>query len=446
LVVLLPTSLASFARSWNHDIAPPYTPLSVGISCPADMVAVGSRDCPDNTANQLDLVVLSTGNTSSIRNDSVSNMAVAHQGDAAGDIILAGVGWVKADAKTELAEVVGTSRPGGNRPSSWSKRFHGDPAMWIPSAISGDGVLSALLVEPVPDEAHLNNRSGELLLFRGTEPGPDPVYRMDLEGLGPMDPQSVAVSSRGKNGTYAVGVLVGAFTVIVDYDTVRSKGTVVHREIQGDTAPEFVLAVSSSGDMFAVADGATLALYERSAASGAHRFTLRTRIDPPYLQSFPAMSPSSFTFSDEPAASPLLAAAWVSQDGGAVAVSAYTLSQTTTSEAWSHVQPCSAFNMASSRGLSVSSGGEWVAFGSWGCDDGSGGSSGTGVVANSGRQPNIGIWAGIGGDGKPVFQDVLPGEIWAVDVQACTNASAVVAVGSWITKTAPSQLTVYAKD
>ena len=31
--------------------------------------------------------------------------------------------------------------------------------MWVPSAISEDGVLSALLVEPTPDDSHMNNRS-----------------------------------------------------------------------------------------------------------------------------------------------------------------------------------------------------------------------------------------------------------------------------------------------
>ena len=97
-------------------------------------------------------------------------------------------------AQVVVAGAPPSPRAGGPRPAAWSARFEGEPALWVPSAISGDGAVSALLVEPRPDASHLNNRSGELLVFGGAAAGPAPAYTISLAGMGPTDPQSVAVT------------------------------------------------------------------------------------------------------------------------------------------------------------------------------------------------------------------------------------------------------------
>ncbi len=37
--------------------------------------------------------------------------------------------------------------------------------MWIPAAVTADGNLRSYLVEPKPDEHHLNNRSGRIMVI-----------------------------------------------------------------------------------------------------------------------------------------------------------------------------------------------------------------------------------------------------------------------------------------
>ena len=424
---------SGFSRRWTYDLPRPFTPLSVGVACGAGIVAVGSRDCPDNTLNRLDYLDLRTGKHCGMRNGSASNMALAHHAAAGGGALVAGVGWHKPSHTTVLSHLI-VGRPNGPKPKSWSERFKGDPAMWIPSAISADGAVSALLVEPTPDLAHLNNRSGLLLLFGD---GPKPAYRLELAGLGPMDPQSVAISARACGGVYTIGALIGKRTLLVDYNAAASKGAVVFDAPQGEgLGPENVIGISSDGRMFAVGDGTSLTVYER-AASGSGRFARLASILPPKSPGVLDLAPNGVAFSSQPSGAPLLATSWVSESGAAVAASAHLVSASAVHDVWSHTVPCATFTMAVSHALAVSDDGAWVALGSWGCSSGDGGGGGA---------SNVFIWQGVGGDGTPMYKDARPGQVWAVDVQTCADNTTAVAIASWSTDGVPSQLSVYTRS
>ena len=56
-----PSDTAAFTKQWEHTVTKPLTPMSVGVLMGSDTVVVGSRDCPDNTQNQLEYLSLATG-------------------------------------------------------------------------------------------------------------------------------------------------------------------------------------------------------------------------------------------------------------------------------------------------------------------------------------------------------------------------------------------------
>lgn len=142
-------------------------------------------------------------------------------------------------------------------------------------------------------------------------------------------------------------------------------------------------------------------------------------------------------FADEKSAdgSSLLVASWVDGNGDAIGVSAHAISSTAVGKGWGHVSTCKGqYDTAVASDLAVSSKGEWVAVGSWGCP---------GAKAGAG---NFVIFKGVGGTGIPDFQEAVAGQIWAVDVAVAADGTRYAAAGSWHTNDGahPSQVSLYA--
>ena len=72
-----------------------------------------------------------------------------------------------------------------------------------------------------------------------------------------------------------------------------------------------------------------------------------------------------------------------------------------------HTHKCPAGSqedLIQANGLRVSPRAEWVVVGSWGCEGAS--------------TPNAHMFRGIGGDGDAIYETALPGQVWAVAVDA----------------------------
>ena len=174
-----------------------------------------------------------------------SEIAVAHRGK---EVIVYGCGWVKT-ADPEYAYLTGSVGVGPTY-RAWSSLFKGEGAMWSTAAVSSTGDLGALLLEPTPNEKHMNNRSALLMLF-----GPasaTPLYTYQIDGLGASDPSTVAVSAHASAaGTHTVAAIMGPVTVVIDFDMATHQGTVVYRKSTGDgDAPPVTIAVSPDGRQY----------------------------------------------------------------------------------------------------------------------------------------------------------------------------------------------------
>ena len=194
--------------------------------------------------------------------------------------------------------------------------------------------------------------------------------------------------------------------------------------------PEVSIAISSNGGVFAVTAGDDVKVYARNGkgAFGLPHATLQA----PSPKLYPGQSPTSIKFSAGVGgkAGGVLAVAWEGDEGTSTALTAHEVTATTAKLAWSHMAPCAAngYDGISPDGLAVSAGGEWVVFGTWGCHP---------------ISKNLKVFQGIGGQGKPVLQDTLPGQIWAVDVDVA-GGKAAVAAGSWLTQAGtPSKVALY---
>ena len=83
------------------------------------------------------------------------------------------------------------------------------------------------------------------------------------------------------------------------------------------------------------------------------------------------------------------------------------------------------------RGLSVTSKGELVALGSWGCTQDNG---------------TLLVYKGIQGNGKPTFSSTFHGQVWAVDARTSSGGKeAYLAAASWESQKSnfPSQTTLF---
>ena len=289
-------SAASVATPlWTYNVSSPLTPISLGVSIAHSVVILGARDCPDNNVNALMHLDLKSGVKRSSPAQTISQIALAPDGPYPGGN-LAGIGWRKAAA---TMEAVG---PGG-----YSARLRAEPPFGLAAAITSDGALSALLFEPEPDEAHLNNRSAVLSLVNAS--GAE-CHRLLVEGQGAYDPWSVAVApSRGPQG-YTVAAIMGVSSVVLDFDVQTGAAhTLWSTRIAPGAYSEVGVAVGRAGASFAIthnaeADGASVDVYGRR--EGAMR--LLARLTPPK----PALSPQALAMAMDV---DVLVVAWTDQTG-----------------------------------------------------------------------------------------------------------------------------------
>jgi hypothetical protein len=115
--------------------------------------------------------------------------------------------------------------------------------MWRSTAIAEDGRVGAILYEPAPDMAHLNNRSCVLQIFNGICTGslcqPNASWELRIDGLGATDPQAVAISAEeitnGTRAQYIIAAIMGSEQVIVAFDLDSPLASrVVYRHSGGD--------------------------------------------------------------------------------------------------------------------------------------------------------------------------------------------------------------------
>eukprot|EP00729_Bicosta_minor_P016465 gene16465-3769_t len=208
---------ATFSLAWTKPLPYPYEPMAMGVVAHADTVVLGLRDCPDNTENELMYLSLSTGDVVNkvAQTNGTSEISIAHR---AKEVIVYGIGWVKTAVpqKTYIAAAVGTTPDTFHQ---WASVYNGEGSMWGSSSVSSTGDLGALLLEPTPDEKHMNNRSAVLMLF-----GPSsstPLY-------------TISAHSNGADDTYTVAAVMGFVTVVVDYSMQSGKATIVYRKSASD--------------------------------------------------------------------------------------------------------------------------------------------------------------------------------------------------------------------
>jgi len=338
--------------------------------------------------------------------------------------------------------------------------------------------LSALLFEPEPDEAHLNNRSAVLSLVNAS--GAE-CHRLLVEGQGAYDPWSVAVApSRGPQG-YTVAAIMGVSSVVLDFDVQTGAAhTLWSTRIAPGAYSEVGVAVGRAGASFAIthnaeADGASVDVYGRR--EGAMR--LLARLTPPK----PALSPQALAMAMDV---DVLVVAWTDQTGSQMAITLHTVDTNagTVQRVWQHERTCPAggsFDLVVPNALAVSRKGELVGVGSWGCVTGHSGMQGyhaeasadahrvpppmstrrhaiikrldavAGVGSPGGVRPtsiragpNVAIFHGVGGDGKPVYESAVPGQVWAAAIDT-DGIDGYVMFGSWASQdgTSPSQATMF---
>eukprot|EP00462_Mataza_sp_D1_P011918 CAMPEP_0175162086 /NCGR_PEP_ID=MMETSP0087-20121206/24965_1 /TAXON_ID=136419 /ORGANISM="Unknown Unknown, Strain D1" /LENGTH=427 /DNA_ID=CAMNT_0016450573 /DNA_START=178 /DNA_END=1461 /DNA_ORIENTATION=- len=380
------------------------------------MAVVGLRDCPDNTRNRADFLDLNTGKLLT-QQEAGSTVSVSH---AVGNV--AGVAWNKPKGVASVSLSVG--RKGT---TSWTTNFSASPAFWGPVSCSEDGIVFGVLLEPTPDEAHLNNRSAELLIYARN--AQVPAYQLRVDGCGVSDPMVVSVSGYpSATGVYSVIAIMSTHIVVVDFDVSTSTGSLVFDKNDGaEVAPETAVAVSSTGNYFAVtSNNLAVDVYKRS---GSARQTLFTKIAQLYAPSIPfaAVTPASLAFSSDPSFDPpFLAVAWDNGQGSAVAVTTYEVDGSKVKQIWNFTRTCShGLDIVSSEdGLQVSSDGNFVVLGTWGCD-----------LTNG--DPNVAVFKGKGGDGKPLLSDSRPWYVWAVavDTDPSHPGKAYVGAASWSSQT-----------
>jgi len=294
------------------------------------------------------------------------------------------------------------------------------------------------------------------------------LHLVSHDGQGATDPQTVALGAYpyGENEVYTVAAILGDETVVVDYSNRTKNGMVVMRKGAIDGTPEMAVAVSSDGAVLAISNkNAVVQIFARSTNSSNSpdgkrgAFFLLRNIQPPNGN----VSPASLSFSqgrptntDDGAtsASTFLAVAWEDTNGAQVAVTGHTVmaGSGVVTDVWQYQRKCASqgsWDFVVPTGLAVSPAGEWVVLGSWGC-------------SSSSTQPNVVVMQGKGGNGKPVMEHRLPGQVWAVAVnmqstsrhasqlrgpEDATDKRAFVVAASWSTdndQSVPAQLAVFA--
>jgi hypothetical protein len=436
---------------------------------------VGERDCPSDTRNRAEWLDLHTGKPISASSALplgaggpasgvlAGSIAVARAAGNTAPIRAASVSWDKPEARTVLAG----GGLGGATSSQLllSETVKGDPAMLVPTAISEDGGSVAFLVEPEPDEAHLNNRSSRLMVFGAQG---ELSYQLQIDGLGSTDPQVVAISAvprhdvtgSGCATTYTVGAIMGSYVVVVDVCTTcnaTSSSRVRYKKRSDGGMPEQSVAVAvapggAGGAVVAVTDGSDVAVIHCGANQSDPCVRIAS-IKPPSL----GLGACTVKLARAGAAgdSSVLAVAWDAADGSQVGLTTHVVTATspaaaaaaaaavTVTPGWAYHRACSVgFDLVVSNGLAISPGAEFVVLGTWGCGD---------------STPNLVLLRGLGGDGQPLFSDTIRGQIWAADVGVVPSdrppgdgsggdggsATAMFAAGSWTKDGAPAAVAMY---
>ena len=414
---LLAAGFGAFSALWATNVTAPYDPLSHAISLKHGVVAVGGRDCPDNSENSLFYYDVQKGKSAGPSVPGLSQIKLAVDAET---LVVAGMGWNKLKGTTFL---------GG--PGNFHQTEAVSPSMETPVDISNDGKLSAFLYEPNPDEAHLNNRTGTLQLV---DDSGKVTFTHKVAGQGAFDPQLVTVAAHKRGDVYTIGALFGSVNTIVDYNYAEKSGKVVWSE--KDAVGGGSIALNGDGTLFALTsnDGLHVDVYARSTEKGARAaFSKISTLTPP-KSGMNVMNPLTLAMSQGTSESPTLAVVWGDQDGTTVILRAHVINGSAVDQIWESSQVCQgggSFNYVLPRGLSVTAKGELVVLGSWGCTEDSG---------------SMMVFKGNHGDGKPIFSATFPGQVWATSCQVSDEGTeAYVAAGSWKSQSgsSPSQTSMF---
>jgi hypothetical protein len=243
---------------WRKDV--PLQPIRLTMLGRRGAALVGMRNCPDDTQDSALLLDLHNGSSSN-RGTSLSGGAdavAARRSPASAPLAAAAAAWNKANATTSVQMLLAPDRLSGA--ASEAQSFSGDPAMWRSTAIADDGRVAAVLLEPTPDDAHLNNRSSLLRVYSGTCGGSrcqtNASWELRVDGLGATDPQAVAISAcslpsdsatnSGETDQYIVAAIMGTEQLFVSFNAATpASSRVLHRRSSGEVpvrtaAPSFV--------------------------------------------------------------------------------------------------------------------------------------------------------------------------------------------------------------
>lgn len=316
----------TFTLLYSNNITTPFQPLSLGLTTRqqsefSGVVAVGGRDCPDNTKSMTFLYDLNSGKSLTTPTTAkISQLSVAREASTMNDLV-SGVSWLKDNSTTGLFV------PGG-AVGDFPQLYDGDPSMQIPTASTETGDYVSFLLEPNPDTIHLNNRTGTLLLVDGTHG--KVLHEINVTGQGSYDPQSLDMSSRiaAKRSTITIGAVFGSINTVYDYD-VRTQTLA---PVFTTSGLEVDIAIDGEGENFAVTSGGGLAVdvYTRNVTSG--KFQQVQTIKPPSS----AVQPMALKFARGDVAfnangnetsfpPPFLAVVWTDQTGVQLDVTAHVV-------------------------------------------------------------------------------------------------------------------------
>jgi hypothetical protein len=216
---------------WRKEL--PLQPIRLTVLGRRSAALVGMRNCPDDTQDSA--WVLDLRNGSRISGGSLGgggDVVAARRSPDGLSLAVAATGWDKVSTTTTIQLMLAPGRLSGDqaRPQSVS----GDPAMWRSTVIAEDGRVGAVLFEPAPDTAHLNNRSSVLQIFSGVCAAAgcerNASWQLRIDGLGATDPQEVAISAGSRQtaaggdssnttqAQYTIAAIMGSEQVIVAFD------------------------------------------------------------------------------------------------------------------------------------------------------------------------------------------------------------------------------------
>jgi hypothetical protein len=423
---MLQFTTAVVMTMWTINVSVPYQPMSLQISPHLNVVSVGARNCPDNTKSKLFFYGLQNGKIQGSING-ISQAALARQALSM-TASIAGVGWNK---ELGVTDVYG--------PGNFVKSFYGEPSMQIPTAISHDGLVSAYLTEPKPDDKHINNRTATLTIVDGKTG--KPTYQLNVSGQEACDPQSVAMSSfssSSNSNLYTIGAVLGSINYIIDYDTIQKKGTVVW----SSNCLEVDVTISGRGNYFAITSGCgkNVKIYGRDSSfnnSFNNSFSLISTIQSP--GKFGILQPMVLTFDRHILKSSFLAIVWGDATGTKIIVTTHIIKKNKVNNVWETMIECpngKSFDYVMQSGFAMSDGGEYVAMGDWGCQ-----------ADNPTQNGNIFVYQGRDGDGTAMLNKTVLGQIWAVDISTKTdeNKTIFVSSGSWSSEpnASPAQISTW---